>query len=52
MRSPDPIAPEAAQQAAQDLPFETLVYLLGSRYCNTDILSEEAWRLFGNTPPG
>ena len=49
---PDPYAPEATQHAVQDLPFETLVYLLGSRYCDTDLLSEEAWRLFENTPPG
>ena len=48
----DPVAPDAAQQAVQDLPFETLVYLLGSRYCDTDLLSEEAWRVFENTPPG
>jgi transglutaminase-like putative cysteine protease len=27
-------------------------YLLGSRYCETDKLSEESWRLFGNTPLG
>ncbi len=49
---PDPIAPDAKQQAVQDLPFEILAYLLGSRYCDTDLLSEEAWRLFENTPPG
>ena len=49
---PDPVALDARQQAVQDLPFETLVYLLGSRYCDTDLLSEEAWRLFDNTPPG
>src|SRR5690606_15548328 len=49
---PDPVAPDAAQQAVQDLPFETLVYLLGSRYCDTDLLSEEAWRRFETTPPG
>nr|WP_242601476.1 transglutaminase family protein [Pseudaestuariivita atlantica] len=49
---PDPTATEAAQHAVQDLPFETLVYLLGSRYCDTDLLSEEAWRLFENTPTG
>lgn len=48
----DPVAPDAAQLAVQDLPAETLVYLLGSRYCDTDILSEEAWRLFESTPPG
>ena len=49
---PDPVAPDAMQQAVQDLPVETLVYLLGSRYCDTDLLSQEAWRLFENTPLG
>ncbi|WP_323019491.1 transglutaminase family protein [Pararhodobacter sp.] len=49
---PDPFAPEAQQAAVQDLPFDTLVYLLGSRYCDTDLLSEEAWRLFAQTPTG
>ncbi|MBB4305606.1 transglutaminase-like putative cysteine protease [Rhodobium orientis] len=48
----DPVCPAARQQQVQDLPFETLVYLLGSRYCDTDILSDEAWRLFGDTAPG
>ena len=36
----------------QDLPEETLVFLLGSRYCETDRLSEIAWNLFGQTPLG
>ncbi|MBA3507012.1 MAG: transglutaminase family protein [Betaproteobacteria bacterium] len=49
---PDEIAPDAQQHAVQDLPEETLVYLLGSRYCETDGLSNEAWHLFGYTPPG
>lgn len=49
---PDPVALDARQHAIQDLPHETLVYLLGSRYCDTDVLSEEAWRLFETTPPG
>ncbi len=49
---PDPVAPNAGQHAVQDLPFETLVYLLGSRYCDTDLLSDEAWRLFERTEPG
>ena len=48
----DPVAPDAAQHAVQDLPFDTLVYLLGSRYCDTDLLSDQAWRLFENTMPG
>ena len=33
-------------------PEDTLVYLLGSRYCETDRLSDIAWALFGNTRPG
>lgn len=49
---PDPASPGAQQHAVQDLPAETLVYLLGSRYCDTDLLSDEAWRLFGQHAPG
>jgi len=48
----DEVAPGAWQHAIEDLPEETLVYLLGSRYCETDRLTEEAWRLFGHTQPG
>lgn len=49
---PDPFKPDARQHAVQDLPFETLVFLLGSRYCDTDLLSERAWALFEHTAPG
>jgi transglutaminase-like putative cysteine protease len=42
----------AQQHAVQDLPEDTLVFLLGSRYCETDLLSEVAWRLFGQSPRG
>lgn len=49
---PDLVLPDTGQAAVEDLPSETLVFLLGSRYCETDLLSDEAWRLFGNTPPG
>jgi transglutaminase-like putative cysteine protease len=49
---PDEVATGAQQIAVQDLPEETLVYLLGSRYCETERLSDEAWRLFGHTGPG
>jgi len=34
------------------LPDECLVYLMGSRYCETDRLSQIAWDLFGNVSPG
>ncbi|MDP9033608.1 MAG: transglutaminase family protein [Myxococcota bacterium] len=49
---PDVIVLGAQQQAVQSLPEETLVFLLGSRYCETDRLSEAAWKLFGRTPMG
>ncbi|MHC2537252.1 transglutaminase-like putative cysteine protease [Bradyrhizobium diazoefficiens] len=40
------------QHRIEELPSDTLVYLLGSRYCETDRLSEIAWKLFEKTPPG
>jgi transglutaminase-like putative cysteine protease len=49
---PDPVVTSAQQHAVEDLPEETLVYLMGSRYCETDRLSEAAWELFGQSPPG
>ena len=48
----DAYAPWATQTAVQDLPESTLIYLLGSRYCETDQLSETAWQLFGAGPSG
>jgi transglutaminase-like putative cysteine protease len=45
-------APWAQQIEVQNLPSDVLVYLLGSRYCDTDKLSETAWSLFGGTPMG
>jgi transglutaminase-like putative cysteine protease len=48
----DAVVPHAMQHAVQDLPDEVLVFLLGSRYCDTDRLSDTAWSLFGGTPPG
>jgi transglutaminase-like putative cysteine protease len=50
--TPEPATPTARQHEVQDLPEETLVFLLGSRYCETDRLSELAWSLFAKTPPG
>jgi transglutaminase-like putative cysteine protease len=49
---PDPIRLDAEQHRVEDLASETLVYLLGSRYCDTDLLSDEAWQRFGNAPTG
>ncbi|MDT7816567.1 MAG: hypothetical protein QOJ42_6483 [Acidobacteriaceae bacterium] len=49
---PDVVVTSAQQHAVEDLPEETLVYLMGSRYCETDRLSDTAWELFGESPPG
>jgi len=50
--APDPVFPSAVQHPVPALPEETLVFLLGSRYCETDRLSEIAWKLFSATPLG
>ncbi len=42
----------ARSTPVEDLPEECLVFLLGSRYCETDRLSDTAWSLFGHTPGG
>ena len=49
---PDEITSAAEQHSVEDLPTDTLVFLLGSRYCETDLLSDVAWQLFGGTFPG
>ena len=50
--APDPVDIAARQHAVQDLPNEVLLYLFGSRYCETDRLSDVAWSLFGSAPEG
>jgi len=49
---PDEVAPDAEQHALEKLPVETLVYLLGSRYCETDRFIGLAWAEFGNVHKG
>ena len=49
---PDVVVWHARQSAVEDLPDETLLFLLGSRYCETDRLSDIAWQLFGHAPSG
>ena len=50
--TPDPVLPWLAQRPVETLPEETLLFLLGSRYCETDLLSEMAWDLFDSAPTG
>lgn len=49
---PDTIARSEHQHAVEDLPEESLAFLLGSRYCETDRLAGTAWDLFGKSPTG
>jgi transglutaminase-like putative cysteine protease len=49
---PDSHVQDAGQDTVENLPEDTLVFLLGSRYCETDLLSDTAWQLFSGTAPG
>src|SRR5471032_826242 len=48
----DKPVPDLPQTPVEALPPETLVFLLGSRYCETDRLATEAWQRFGQVPAG
>jgi transglutaminase-like putative cysteine protease len=49
---PDEVAPFARQCDVDDLPDDVLPFLYGSRYCDTQKLSDLAWSLFGPVPAG
>jgi transglutaminase-like putative cysteine protease len=49
---PDEMMFAARQASVENLPEEVLTFLLGSRYCETDRLSETAWQLFSHVGPG
>src|SRR6201995_3747024 len=49
---PDVVVPTAQQLPIDQLPDELLLYLMPSRYCETDRLTDIAWSLFGQTAPG
>ena len=49
---PDVLNPAAQQIPIEQLPDEMLLYLMPSRYCETDKLTDIAWSLFANTPQG
>lgn len=48
----DRVAPTAREVPVPDLPDECLLYLMGSRYCETDRFSQIAWNMFGTVAPG
>jgi transglutaminase-like putative cysteine protease len=49
---PEVVATSAQQHLIQDLPEEALVFLLASRYCDTEKFLQIAWNMFGQTPTG
>jgi transglutaminase-like putative cysteine protease len=49
---PDAVDNDARQHRIEDLPNAAMVFLLASRYCDTDRLSDTAWSLFGKTATG
>jgi transglutaminase-like putative cysteine protease len=49
---PDAENPDVRELGVEELPPETLRFLLASRYCEVDLLSNTAVELFGDTPPG
>ena len=50
---PEPMpGPDDPQHRIEDLPDHLLHWLLPSRYAESDLLSETAWELFGETAPG
>ena len=49
---PEIRGPFGHQHPVEELPDDCLVFLLGSRYCETDLLANTAWELFGRSPPG
>ena len=53
----DPGTPDTANFGARQspidgLPEEVMVFLMASRYCETDLLGGEAWSRFGHVPEG
>jgi len=49
---PDPVPLDAIQSPIEELPSDTLQYLMNSRYCEVDLLSPIAGELFGGVEPG
>ncbi len=48
----DEVATDAEQLPVEALPDDVLLYTMPSRFCLSDVLSDQAWQLFGNTTPG
>ncbi|HMB76768.1 MAG TPA: transglutaminase family protein [Kiloniellaceae bacterium] len=48
----DPVEVAAVQHPVEQIPSDALIYLLPSRYCETDVLSDFAWGRFNQGPQG
>lgn len=51
-RRPDPLLPHLRKHLVEELPDETITYLLPSRYVDSDLVSSEAWNRFGQLQGG
>ncbi|HEY2179184.1 MAG TPA: transglutaminase family protein [Caulobacteraceae bacterium] len=49
---PDPVLPDAVEHPIEDLPDAVLPFLLASRYCDVDAMSQLAWDTFGTAGRG
>ncbi len=52
LAAPEEVGPDAVQHRVEDLPREAVIYMLASRYCLSDVLSDAAVSMFGETPLG
>jgi transglutaminase-like putative cysteine protease len=50
--TPDPVLPGLPKTPVADLPDDTLVYTLASRYCQIDLFIGDAWKMFGSITSG
>jgi transglutaminase-like putative cysteine protease len=50
--APDPATADLPGTLANDLPDDVLVYTLPSRHCQSDLVIDDAWKLFGDVPDG
>ncbi len=49
--SSDPVVPDAELVRVEDLPDDAIVFTLPSRFVESDLLQDDAWKLFGDSPP-
>jgi transglutaminase-like putative cysteine protease len=50
--TPDPVRSDLPPTPVEELPDDVLAFTLPSRHCQSDLLLDDAWRLFSATPEG